>query len=66
MSSKYNRYVSKFWNALSEDSLQYFASEVDKAILDAKHKHSNRWVELRVLNSTREWGKKNRFAQNWH
>ena len=52
MSSKYNRYVSKFWNALSEDSLQFFASEVDKAILDAKHKHSNRWVEHLVHNFT--------------
>ena len=46
VSSKYNRYVTKFWKALVENSLEYFAEEIDKASIEAENRYENNRVRL--------------------
>ena len=59
VSSKYNRYVSKFWSALNEqlvneNSLKCFANEIDKATIQSENRHRNRVRLFQVIGACSE------------
>ena len=59
VSSKYNRYVTKFWSALNEqlvneNSLKCFANEIDKATIQSENRHRNRVRLFQVFGACSE------------
>ena len=59
VSSKYNRYVTKFWSALNEqivneNSLKCFANEIDKATIQSENRHKNQVRLFQVLGACSE------------